>query len=67
MYVCICNAVTDKMIRSAVAEGASTLDDLNRMTGCAGCCGSCAGIAEEVLRDARRELPAALTILAQAA
>jgi len=37
------------------------------MTGCAGGCGSCAELAEEVLRGARRALPAALTFVAQAA
>jgi len=67
MYVCICNAVTDQMIRAAAAEGASTLDDLNRMTGCSGCCGNCAEFAEEVLRGARRPAPAGLTVLAHAA
>jgi bacterioferritin-associated ferredoxin len=67
MYVCICNAVTDKMIRAAVAEGATTLADLNRMTGCSGCCGSCADLAEAVLRNARPPAPAVLTVLAHAA
>jgi bacterioferritin-associated ferredoxin len=67
MYVCICNAVTDKMIRAAVAEGASSLADLNRMTGCAGGCGSCADLAREVLQGARKQTPAALTVFAQAA
>jgi bacterioferritin-associated ferredoxin len=67
MYVCICNAVTDKMIRAAAAEGAATLADLERMTGCSGCCGSCADLAEEVLGGARRQVPAGLTVLSQAA
>jgi bacterioferritin-associated ferredoxin len=67
MYVCICNAVTDKMIRAAAAEGATSLADLNRMTGCSGCCGSCADLAEEVLHGARRQLPAGLNVLARAA
>jgi bacterioferritin-associated ferredoxin len=67
MYVCICKAVTDKMIRAAAAEGAASLADLNRMTGCAGGCGSCADLAREVLQGARRQTPAALTVFAQAA
>jgi bacterioferritin-associated ferredoxin len=53
MYVCICNAVTDAMIRSAVGKGAKTLADLQRMTGCAGACGSCAELAQDVLDEAR--------------
>jgi bacterioferritin-associated ferredoxin len=67
MYVCICNAVTDKMIRAAVATGATSLADLNRMTGCSGGCGSCADLAQEVLLGARKQTSAALTVLAQAA
>jgi len=67
MYVCICNAVTDKMIHAAASAGARTLSDLERMTGCAGNCGSCADVAEEILATARKPAPAALAVFAQAA
>ena len=67
MYVCICNAVTEKMIRAAAAEGVSTLDELRRTTGCSDVCGSCADLAEDVLRRACRPLPAALRFVAAAA
>jgi bacterioferritin-associated ferredoxin len=67
MYVCICNAVTDKMIRAAAAAGAKSLDDLARMTGCAGGCGSCAELAEEMLHAVRKPQPLALNVFAQAA
>ena len=64
MYVCICNAVTEKMIRTAADSGATNLEDLHRMTGCAGGCGSCADLAEEILAAAlrsRRSKPFALS------
>ncbi|MFT3791143.1 MAG: bacterioferritin-associated ferredoxin [Rudaea sp.] len=70
MYVCICNAVTDKMIREAAAEGVSSLAELTRRTGCSGDCGSCADLAEEILRDARGRRPRVrfgLPLVAQAA
>jgi len=67
MYVCICNAVTENMIRRAAAEGVSSLDDLTRATGCAGGCGSCADLAEQVLRQARQQRPLRLPLVAQAA
>jgi len=67
MYICICNAVTDKMIRAAAAAGATSLDDLERMTGCAGGCGSCADMAREMLHIAGKPQPLALNVLAQAA
>ncbi len=51
MYVCLCNAITDKTIRQAVAEGVRSLSELNHRTGCAGACGSCAELAEQVLRE----------------
>ena len=51
MYVCICNGVTDKMIRQAAAEGVRSLAELTRRTGCAGGCGSCADLAEQVLHE----------------
>lgn len=67
MYVCICNAVTENMIRRAASEGAKTLADLTRTTGCAGGCGSCAELAEQVLRQARRQRPFSVPLVAQAA
>ena len=51
MYVCICNAVTDKQIRRAARNGASSLTELNQALGVASGCGSCAGIAEEILSE----------------
>jgi len=69
MYVCICNAVTEKMIRQAAAEGVRSLGELTRRTGCSGDCGSCANLAEELLRDAHRRPHTAfsLPLIAQAA
>lgn len=69
MYVCICNAVTEKMIRQAAAEGVRSMSELTRLTGCSGECGSCADLAEEVLRDAHRPKRARfnLPLVAQAA
>ena len=69
MYVCICNAVTEKMIRRAAAEGVRSLSELTRRTGCSGECGSCADLAEEVLRDAHRRprVQFNLPLIAQAA
>ena len=67
MYVCICNAVTENMIRAAAADGASSLHDLNEMTGCAGGCGCCADLAEQVLHGARKHLPMRMAPVAQAA
>ncbi|MEP6939343.1 MAG: (2Fe-2S)-binding protein [Rudaea sp.] len=63
MYVCVCNAVTDTMIRQAAAEGVRSLGELKRHTGCASACGSCADFAEEVLAEARGIKRFALPVL----
>lgn len=49
MYVCICNAISDKAIQKAVANGARTLSDLQAQLGVASCCGCCADFAESYL------------------
>lgn len=55
MYVCICNAVTDKQIRRAVHDGCDSMRELRMELGVAGCCGKCAPDARALLLDARGE------------
>jgi bacterioferritin-associated ferredoxin len=47
MYVCLCNAITDKQIRRAARTGVSSLYELRAALGVAAGCGSCARTAEE--------------------
>lgn len=54
MYVCVCNAVTERHIYRLVAEGMTTLDEIQAVTGCAGTCGACREHAELVVDDAIR-------------
>lgn len=49
MYICICNAITDRQIKEAVAQGATTLADLQFDLGVATGCGRCAESAMELL------------------
>ena len=55
MYVCVCNAVTERHIGKAVQEGAKTLRDLRHTLGVAGECGRCAGCARNCLKSALDE------------
>lgn len=68
MYVCVCNAVTDRDIHEAAAAGVETLADLAMRTGCSDCCGTCADLAGEILAEARarhaRAFPLHLAIAA---
>lgn len=41
MYVCICNAVTESDIKSAVKDGANCLNHLQTKLGVSNQCGSC--------------------------
>lgn len=52
MYICICNAITERQVVDAVAQGATTLQDLQANPGVATCCGCCAGTAQEYLPEA---------------
>lgn len=53
MFICICNAITESHVRSAVAEGASSLSDLQAQLGVATCCGCCAETVAEYLPGGR--------------
>ena len=69
MYVCLCNAVTDRDIRSAVAGGCRSIRELQQELGVATQCGRCASHARELLSEnahacqaARAAIPASMAI-----
>jgi len=51
VYVCICNAVTERDISGAVAEGCGSLKQLSQQLGVGTCCGRCVGCARDVLHQ----------------
>ena len=53
MYICICNAVTEKQVRASVEAGATCLEDLHLDLGVAAGCGRCAVTAAEYLPGGR--------------
>jgi bacterioferritin-associated ferredoxin len=52
MYVCVCQAVTDREIHQAAKNGAKTLRDLRRDLQVSVKCGRCAGCARQCLKAA---------------
>ncbi len=52
MYVCVCQAVTERQIHQAVRDGARTLKDLRRDLGVTSECGRCAGCARQCMKEA---------------
>ena len=67
MYVCVCNAVTDRDIGSAVADGCGSLRELREQLGVGACCGRCTGCARDVLHQSlHNHAPHRLAVSAQA-
>ena len=54
MYVCICNEVKEKQIKTAIAAGIDTLDGLKAALDVATCCGCCEPMVNDYL-DAQQE------------
>ena len=51
MFVCICNAITDKQIREAARAGAKDLWALQEQLGVATNCGSCSQDALAIVEE----------------
>ena len=49
MYVCLCNAITNKTIRKAVTDGAGNMRELKKQLGVANQCGKCTQVAQQII------------------
>jgi bacterioferritin-associated ferredoxin len=49
MYVCVCNAVTERQVHKAIDAGATTVKALSRQLGVGTQCGACVGCAKDCL------------------
>jgi bacterioferritin-associated ferredoxin len=54
MYVCICNAITDRQIREAVDKGVTNVSQLQSKLGVASGCGSCMDTAAKIIQESRQ-------------
>jgi len=63
MYICICNAITERQIRACAEDGVRTVGELERCLGVGTACGRCKHAAKEVLNETRSD---SRTILAGA-
>lgn len=52
MIVCVCNRVSDRDIRKAVAEGVSSFAELQACTRCSTTCGCCKPMARQIFDEA---------------
>lgn len=55
MYVCVCNAVTERDIYQAVENGAMTVKDLKNTLGVGADCASCVSCAKACIKAAKKE------------
>ena len=53
MYVCICNAITEKEIHSAIDRGVSDVEEIADQLGAGACCGSCRETTRSILESRR--------------
>jgi len=53
MYICICNAVTDKDIEKAIDNGACSMNDLSKQLKVGTCCGRCKSCAKKMLNKSQ--------------
>jgi bacterioferritin-associated ferredoxin len=51
VYICICNALTDKRLAQAVADGNRRVGDVYAACGCRAQCGKCAQAIVRLVRD----------------
>jgi bacterioferritin-associated ferredoxin len=51
MYVCICNAVTERQVRECARAGTCSLEDLALQLGVGAGCGRCRECAAELLNE----------------
>jgi len=55
MYICICNAVTERQVRQCAAEGVQCVEQLAGCLGVGAGCGRCRESAEKILSEVHRK------------
>jgi bacterioferritin-associated ferredoxin len=51
MYVCLCNALTDRDVRAHTTDGTASVSMVYRACGCQPQCGKCVPMVREMLRE----------------
>jgi bacterioferritin-associated ferredoxin len=64
LYICICNAITEKAVRECAAQGNCSLEHLTAELGVGAGCGRCRECAHDLLRDLRQEATGTLSAVA---
>ena len=59
MFACICNAVTDDQVITAIDRGADTVEAVGHATKAGTCCGGCQDHLEDLVAERCRACPLA--------
>ena len=51
MFVCVCNAVSEHVVRECIANGATTREAVTKACEAGGDCGACHQMIEEMVED----------------
>lgn len=66
MYICICNAITEREVRECARGGAFSIDELSSKLGLGAGCGRCLECASSLLEEIAGDFrPAALSSTAR--
>ncbi|MBV9825958.1 MAG: (2Fe-2S)-binding protein [Alphaproteobacteria bacterium] len=52
MYICLCNALTDRDLRSRITGDGASVSMVYRACGCTPQCGKCVPMVRDMLREA---------------
>ena len=55
MYACLCQGVSDRRVRHAIARGARSIEEIGEDCGAGTRCGGCWPVLEDMLRAAGHE------------
>jgi bacterioferritin-associated ferredoxin len=59
MYICICNAITERDVRECVRRGCCSMEELSGELGVGTSCGRCRMAATEILNETQPQPAAA--------
>jgi bacterioferritin-associated ferredoxin len=51
VYVCLCNAISDKSVRARAGQGTCSVSDVYRAHGCQAQCGKCCHAIKAILKE----------------
>jgi bacterioferritin-associated ferredoxin len=55
MIVCVCANVSERKLRTVIADGATTMKEIERRCGAGAGCGACRPLVRECLQQCRAE------------